>query len=129
MLIAVIRLCKYMRAQTTTALILTSLLLLACIPGFQEKLDEDSEQLYIGPNSTTTAWGMSYDWSELPSDIHNMTGIDIDQIMLDLEDAALDGHINLDLSYGINGTTYYYVVQSQGGPLKLTLRVPVGMWK
>ena len=72
-----------MRAQTTTALILTCLLLLACIPGFLGELDEDSEESYIGPNSTTTAWGMSYDWSELPNDIHNMTGIDIDQIMLD----------------------------------------------
>ena len=90
-------------------------------PGFHGELDEDSEPSYIGPNSTTTAWGMSYDWSELPDDIHNMTGIDIDQIMLDLEDAALDGHINLDLSYGINGTTYYYVVQNQGQSTEIEL--------
>lgn len=117
----VIQVCNFMRAQTATALILTSLLLLACIPGFHGELDEDSEPSYIGPNSTTTAWGMSYDWSELPDDIHNMTGIDIDQIMLDLEDAALDGHINLDLSYGINGTTYYYVVQNQGQSTEIEL--------
>ena len=110
-----------MRAQTVTALILTSLLLMACVTGLGRELQEEPERSNIGPNTTTTAWGVSYDWSELPNDINNMTGIDIHQILLDLEDAAEDGHINLDLSYGINGYTYYYVVQSQGESTEIDL--------
>ena len=121
MLIGGFRLSPRMRTQAITALLLTTLLLVTCVTGFERELQEESEKLSIGPNATTTAWGMSYDWSELPNDIHNMTGIDIDQIMRDLEDAALDGHINLDLSYGINGTTYYYVVQSQGESTEIDL--------
>ena len=103
-----------MRAQATTAVILTCLLLMASVVSTGQELNDEVERAHIGPNTTTTAWGVSYDWSELPSDIKDLTGIDIEQILLDLEEAALDGHINLDLDYGINGSTYYYVVQSQG---------------
>ena len=110
-----------MRAKSVTALVLTSLLLMACATGLGKELQEEPERSNIGPNTTTTAWGMSYDWSELQNDINNMTGIDIHQILLDLEDAAEDGHINLDLSYGINGYTYYYVVQSQGESTEIDL--------
>jgi hypothetical protein len=110
-----------MRARVTTTLMMTCLLLMACVAGTGQNLEEQTETSYIGPNTTTTAWGVSYDWSELPGDIKDMTGIDIEQILLDLEDAALDGHINLDLEYGINGTTYYYVVQSRGESKEIDL--------
>ena len=94
---------------------------MACVAGTGQNLDEQTEASYIGPNTTTTAWGVSYDWSELPNDIKDMTGIDIEQILLDLEDAALDGHINLDLEHGISGSTYYYVVQSRGESTEIDL--------
>ena len=110
-----------MRARVTTTLVMTCLLLMACVAGTGQNLEELTETSYIGPNTTTTAWGVSYDWSELPGDIEDMTGIDIQQLLLDLEDAALDGHIDLDLSYGINGSTYYYVVQSPGESTEIDL--------
>ena len=113
--------CRHMRAQATTAVILTCLLLMASVVSTGQELNDEVERAHIGPNTTTTAWGVSYDWSELPSDIKDLTGIDIEQILLDLEEAALDGHINLDLDYGINGSTYYYVVQSQGESTEIDL--------
>jgi len=110
-----------MRAQATIAVILTCLLLMASVVWTGQELNDEVEKSHIGPNTTTTAWGVSYDWSELPNDIKDMTGVDIEQILLDLEDAALDGHINLDLDYGVNGSTYYYVVQSLGESTEIDL--------
>ena len=78
--------CTHMRAQTVTALLLTSLLLVTCITGFERELQEEPDNLNIGPNATSTAWGVSYDWSELPNDINSMTGINI--CLLYTSDAA-----------------------------------------
>ena len=58
-----------MRAQATTAVILTCLLLMASVVSTGQELNDEVERAHIGPNTTTTAWGVSYDWSELPSDI------------------------------------------------------------
>jgi hypothetical protein len=102
-------------------LIMTCLLLMACISGTGKNLNEASESSYAGPTSTTTSWGVSYDWSELPADIKDMTGLDIDQLLVDIEDAALDGNINLDLEYGIEGYTHYYVTQGPGQSTEIEL--------
>ena len=102
-------------------LIITCLLLIACISGTGKQLNEAPESSNAGPTSTTTSWGVSYDWSELPADIKDMTGLDIDQLLLDIEDAALDGNINLDLEYGIQGYTHYYVTQGPGQSTEIEL--------
>jgi hypothetical protein len=110
-----------MRAQVMMTLMMACLLLAASISGTGKDLNENVEADYVGPTSTTTAWGVSYDWSELPGDIKDLTGFDIDQILNDLEEAALDGNINLDLTYGINGFTHYYVVQGPGPSTQIEL--------
>ena len=102
-------------------LIMTCLLLMACISGTGKQLNEAPEPSNAGPTSTTTSWGVSYDWSELPADIKDMTGLDIDQLLVDIEDAALDGNINLDLEYGIEGYTHYYVTQGPGQSTEIEL--------
>ena len=94
---------------------------MACISGTGKQLNEAPEPSNAGPTSTTTSWGVSYDWSELPADIKDMTGLDIDQLLVDIEDAALDGNINLDLEYGIEGYTHYYVTQGPGQSTEIEL--------
>jgi len=103
-----------MRNCTLTVILATCLLVLASGFGYEMNLNETPEASHVGPTETTTAWGVSYDWSELPADIKDLTGLDIDQIITDLEDAADDGNINLDIDYGISGFTHYYVVQGPG---------------
>ena len=113
--------CVCMRARAMMPLIMTCLLLMACISGTGKNLNEAPESSYVGPTSTTTSWGVSYDWSELPADIKDMTGLDIDQLLLDIEEAALDGNINLDLEYGIEGYTHYFVSQGPGQSTEIEL--------
>ena len=73
--------CACMRARAMMPLIITCLLLIACISGTGKQLNEAPEPSNAGPTSTTTSWGVSYDWSELPADIKDMTGLDIDQLL------------------------------------------------
>ena len=68
--------CVCMRARAMMPLIMTCLLLMACISGTGKNLNEAPESSYVGPTSTTTSWGVSYDWAHFEGDFENMTDVD-----------------------------------------------------
>ncbi len=111
-----------MRTRFVTAMLVASLLLLTGLPGTGEKLSEEDNVRKIGPSTTTTSWGVSYDWSDLPADIKDLTNVDIEQIMDDIEDAALDeAGMILNLDYNIEGFTHYYVHQEPGSSSEIEM--------
>jgi hypothetical protein len=95
-------------------LVIAGLLLLTGVPSPEPSLAAEDETAYTGLTTETTSWGISYDWGDLPADVHDMTGIDIDEIIIEIERAANQGGIDLDLAYGVEGTTHYYVTQAPG---------------
>ncbi|MEE3083061.1 MAG: hypothetical protein VX320_03095 [Candidatus Thermoplasmatota archaeon] len=111
-----------MRTRIVTAMLVACLLLMTGLPGTEKELSEEEKVMKIGPSTTTTSWGVSYDWSDLPDDIKDMTNVDIQQIMDDIEDAAIDeAGIDLELGYDIEGFTHYYVTQAPGSSLEIEL--------
>ena len=111
-----------MRTRIVTAMLVACLLLMTGLPGTEKELSEEEKVMKIGPSTTTTSWGVSYDWSDLPDDINDLTNVDINQIMDDIEDAAMDeAGIDLELGYNIEGFTHYYVTQAPGSSVEIEL--------
>ncbi|HIF05149.1 MAG TPA: hypothetical protein EYQ80_07165 [Candidatus Poseidoniales archaeon] len=102
-------------------LVIVCLLLLTGVPSPEPSLAAEDETAYAGLTTETTSWGISYDWEDLPPDVHDMTGIDIDEMITEIERAANQGGIDLDLTYGVEGITHYYVTQAPGTSSEIRL--------
>ena len=103
-----------MRTRLSMVLVIVCLLLLTSVPSPEPSLTTEDEPAYAGLTTETTSWGISYDWEDLPADVNDMTGVDIDEMIIEIERAANQGGIDLDLTYGVEGITHYYVTQAPG---------------
>lgn len=81
----------------------------------------DAEEANFANSGTKNSWGMSYEWKDLPSDIDKMTGVDIDEIIDELESAAKKGNMNLDIGYDLGGSAHYFVKQYDDGETSVRL--------
>ncbi len=81
----------------------------------------DAEEANYANSGPKNSWGMSYEWKDLPSDIDRMTGVNIDEIIEELESAAKKGNMNLDIGYGLGGSAHYFVQQYPDGETSVRL--------
>ena len=59
--------------------------------------------------SDSTIWGVSYDWENFEGDMLKMTGVDINEINNDLEEAATYAGFDLEYDEVLSGTTQFFV--------------------
>ena len=83
------------------SLLLTALLLVALVPaGTVAAAPSEASEFY---------YGVEYDWSSLDSDITNMTGLDIPDMLSEVMGAADDAGLNLIVGQLITGSSNVYV--------------------
>ena len=62
-------------------------------------------------------WGISYDWAHFESDMLNMTGVDVNEINRDLEEAATYAGFEMEYDQVLSGTTQFFVESwDEAGP-------------
>jgi len=59
--------------------------------------------------SDSTIWGVSYDWENFEGDMLKMTGVDVNEINNDLEEAAAYAGFDLEYDEVLSGTTQFFV--------------------
>ncbi|RZD53463.1 MAG: hypothetical protein CXT64_02040 [Methanobacteriota archaeon] len=64
-----------------------------------------------GGPSDSMIWGVSYDWANIDDDQITLTGTSPEQVLQDLEDAAMFAKFDLDIISIISGSTYFFVEQ------------------
>jgi len=65
----------------------------------------------------STIWGISYDWAHFEGDMMNMTGVDVNEINRDLEEAASYAGFDLEYDQVLSGTTQFFVESwDEAGP-------------
>ena len=69
--------------------------------------DETTDPLTPVPDSTI--WGVSYDWENFEDDMLKLTGVDVNEINRDLEEAASYAGFDLEYDQVISGTTQFFV--------------------
>ena len=69
--------------------------------------DETTDPLTPAPDSTI--WGVSYDWENFEDDMLKLTGVDVNEINRDLEEAASYAGFDLEYDQVISGTTQFFV--------------------
>ena len=70
----------------------------------------------------STIWGITYDWSHFEGDAFNMTGVDVNELNRDLEEAASYAGFDLDYDLVLSGTTQMFVESwDEAGPFTVTL--------
>ena len=83
------------------SLLLTALLLVALVPtGTVAAAPTEASEFY---------YGVEYDWSSLDSDVTNMTGLDIPDMLSEVMGAADDAGLNLIVGQLITGSSNVYV--------------------
>ena len=83
------------------SLLLTALLLVALVPaGTVAAAPSEASEFY---------YGVEYDWSSLDSDITNVTGLDIPDMLSEVMGAADDAGLNLIVGQLITGSSNVYV--------------------
>jgi hypothetical protein len=83
------------------SLLLTALLLVALVPaGTVAAAPSEASEFY---------YGVEYDWSSLDSDITNMTGLDIPDMLSEVMGAADDAGLNLIVGQLVTGSSNVYV--------------------
>ena len=69
----------------------------------------------------STIWGVTYDWSHFEGDAFNMTGVDVNELNRDLEEAASYAGFDLDYDMVLSGTTQMFVESwDEAGPFTVT---------
>ena len=64
-----------------------------------------------GGPSDSMIWGVSYDWANIDDDQITLTATSPEQVLQDLEDAAMFAKFDLDIISIISGSTYFFVEQ------------------
>lgn len=65
----------------------------------------------------SSIWGITYDWSHFEGDAFNMTGVDVNELNMDLEAAASYAGFDLDYDQVLSGTTQMFVESwDEAGP-------------
>ena len=54
-------------------------------------------------------WGVSYDWAHFENDVLNVTGVDINEVNRDLEEAAKYAGFHMDYDQILSGTSEFFV--------------------
>ena len=54
-------------------------------------------------------WGVSYDWAHFENDVLNVTGVDINEVNRDLEEAAEYAGFFMDYDQILSGTSEFFV--------------------
>lgn len=91
--------------RTLSGLLVTLLMLMALSPmtAVQAQPAEASEFYY----------GVEYDWTSLDSDLQNVTGLDIQDLFVEIMNDADDAGFNLDIGQLTTGSSNVYVHQTE----------------
>ena len=88
------------------ALFLTAILCVSLLP--QGVAAED-------PSTEHFAFGMEYDWTNLNTDMESMTGLPLDEILLDIMQSADDAGIGLVILEELTGVSSMVIDQYEDG--------------
>lgn len=89
------------RASKTTSLILTALFIISVIPAASVSAEStDNNAVY---------YGVEYDWKDLDDDLEGLTGLDFNEMLQDVMDAASEAGFTLIIAEITTGSSNMYV--------------------
>jgi len=108
-----------MNSKAITLLICT-LMVFSTATSSNAQTSTDTETNAQGQDESSI-WGITYDWSHFEGDAFNMTGIDVNELNLDLKEAASYAGFDLDYDQVLSGTTQVFVESwEDAGPFTVT---------
>ena len=101
-------------------LLICTLMAFSTAPATNAQVSTDSET-NAQEQGDSSIWGVTYDWSHFEGDAFNMTGFDVNEINVDLREAASYAGFDLDYDQVLSGTTQVFVESwDDAGPFTVT---------
>jgi len=93
-----------MNRRTLSGLLVTLLALMALSPMAVQAQPTEASEFY---------YGVEYDWTSLDSDLQNVTGLDINEMLMEIMNDADAAGFNLDIGQLTTGSSNVYVHQTE----------------